>query len=152
MAEGFQGASAISLDAKGRLAVPTRYREKILEQGGGQVVVTAHPQRCLLLYPALLWEPIAQKIMKLSGFEAGASVLQQLLVGHADEVEMDSAGRVLISPTLRRLANIDREVMMFGQASHFRLWNPDAWERQLEAFTQALPGAMPAGTESLSLF
>ncbi len=152
MAQGFQGASAISLDAKGRLAVPTRYREKILEQGGGQVIVTAHPHRCLLLYPAPLWEPIASKIMALPGFDPSVAALQQLLVGHADEVEMDSAGRVLISPTLRRLANIDREVMMFGQVTHFRMWHPEAWEKQLEIFTQQLPGVMPPGTESLSLF
>lgn len=152
LADSFQGASAISLDAKGRLAVPTRYRERILELGGGHLIVTAHPHRSLLMYPAPVWEPIAKKIMALSGFDPAAATLQQLLVGHADEVEMDSAGRVLISPTLRRLAGIDREVMMFGQVSHFRIWNPDSWEKQLETFTQQLPGTMPSGTESLSLF
>jgi len=147
----FQGASAISLDAKGRLAVPTRYRDSILAQGEGRVVVTAHPHRCLLLYPAPAWEPIARKIMALPGFDPNVSAMQQLLVGHADELEMDSAGRILIAPTLRRLSGIDREVMMFGQGTHFKLWHPEAWEKQFEAFRQLAPGVLPPGMESLAL-
>lgn len=151
MAEGFQGPSEISLDAKGRLAVPTRYRDRILEQGGGQVVVTAHPHGCLLLYPAPLWQPIARKVMALPSMDPKVAALQQLLVGHADEVEMDTAGRVLVSPTLRRLAGIERELVMFGQVTHFRLWNPDLWAAELEKYRRTFADALPAGTETLSL-
>ena len=147
----FQGASAISLDAKGRLAVPTRYRASIAAQGEGQIIVTAHPHRCLLLYPRPAWEPIATKIMALPSLDPAVSAMQQLLVGHADELEIDSSGRILLSPTLRKLAGIDREVMMFGQGTHFKLWNPEAWEKQFEAFSKLKPGVMPAGMESLSL-
>ena len=147
----FQGASAISLDAKGRLAVPTRYREAIQAQGEGRVVVTAHPHRCLLLYPYPAWEPIAKKIMGLPGFDPSVAAMQQLLVGHADELEMDTAGRILIAPTLRRLAGIEREVMMFGQGSHFKLWHPESWEKQFDAFCQLGPGVVPPGMDSLSL-
>lgn len=147
----FQGASAISLDAKWRLAVPTRYREAFQAQGEGRVVVTAHPHRCLLLYPAPAWEPIARKIMAVPGFDPNVAAMQQLLVGHADEVEMDGSGRILIAPTLRRLAGIDREVMMFGQGSHFKIWQPDAWEKQFEAFRQLAPGVLPPGMDALAL-
>jgi MraZ protein len=147
----FQGASAISLDAKGRLAVPTRYRESILAQGAGKVVVTAHPHRCLLLYPYPAWEPIAMKIMALPSLDPHVSAMQQLLVGHADELEMDSAGRILIAPTLRRLSGIDRDVMMFGQGTHFKLWHPESWEKQFDAFSQLGPGVLPSGMDSLSL-
>lgn len=147
----FQGASAISLDAKGRLAVPMRYRDSIAAQGEGRIVLTAHPHRCLLLYPRPAWDPIAEKIMALPGFDPNVAAMQQLLVGHADELEMDSAGRILISPTLRRLSGIGREVMMFGQGTHFKLWNPEAWEKQFEAFSQLGPGVMPPGMDSLSL-
>lgn len=147
----FQGASAVSLDAKGRLAVPTRYREKLLAQGGGRVVVTAHPLRCLLLYPQPDWEPIAANVMAVPGFDPRVTAMQMLLVGHADEIEMDSAGRILISPTLRRLAGIDRDLMLFGQGSHFKLWNPEAWEKQFDQFIQNAPNSLPQGMESLAL-
>ena len=146
----FQGASEISLDAKGRLAVPTRYREAILAQGEGRVVVTAHPHRCLLLYPAASWEPIARKVMSAgSGLNPQAAAFQQILVGHADEVEMDSAGRILIAPTLRRMSGIDREVIMFGQGDFFKLWQPAAWEKQFADFGQVDPNALPPGFEGL---
>ena len=114
-------------------------------------MLTAHPHRCLLLYPRPAWDPIAEKIMALPGFDPNVAAMQQLLVGHADELEMDSAGRILISPTLRRLSGIGREVMMFGQGTHFKLWNPEAWEKQFEAFSQLGPGVMPPGMDSLSL-
>lgn len=145
----FQGASEISLDAKGRLAVPTRYREAILAQGEGRVVVTAHPHRCLLLYPAAAWEPIARKVMAQGSLDPRASTIQQLLVGHADEVEMDTAGRILIAPTLRRLSGIERDVMMFGQGEFFKLWQPAAWEKQFADFGQIDPNALPPGFEGL---
>jgi MraZ protein len=139
------------LDAKGRLAVPTRYRDKFLAQGGGRVVVTAHPQRCLLLYPQPDWEPIAESVMAVPGFDPRVTAMQMLLVGHADELEMDSAGRILVSPTLRRLAGIDRDLMMFGQGSHFKLWSPEAWEAQFDQFIQNAPNSLPQGMESLAL-
>ena len=151
MTQRFQGASAVSLDAKGRLAVPTRYRDKLLAQGDGRVVVTAHPHRCLLLYPQSDWAPIAERVMAVPGFDPQVTSMQMLLVGHADELEMDSAGRILISPTLRRLSGIDRDLMMFGQGSHFKLCNPEAWEKQLDQFVESSAHSMPAGMESLTL-
>src|ERR1700674_2562769 len=122
----FQGPSEISLDAKGPLAIPTRYREPLRLQGDGKLVITPHPHRCLLMYPRPAWEPIRDKIMSYSSLERQASMLQTLLVGYADDVEMDAAGRVLISPALRRFASVDRDVIMFGQGSHFKIWNPEA--------------------------
>ncbi|MDE3012022.1 MAG: division/cell wall cluster transcriptional repressor MraZ [Pseudomonadota bacterium] len=145
----FQGASAISLDAKGRLAIPTRYREEIQAQGGGRVVVTAHPHRCLLLYPHETWQPLARRVMAAAGMDPRASTIQQLLVGHADEVEMDSAGRILIAPTLRKLSGIERDVMMFGQGEFFKLWQPEAWDRQFAEFGQLDPATLPAAFEGL---
>ncbi|MEJ5210137.1 MAG: division/cell wall cluster transcriptional repressor MraZ, partial [Burkholderiales bacterium] len=85
----FRGATALSLDAKGRLAVPARHRDALHAQGGGRLVLTAHPHRCLLLYPQPEWEPIQQKIMSLPSLDRQASLLQRLLVGFAEDVEMD---------------------------------------------------------------
>ena len=147
----FQGPSLISLDAKGRLAVPTRYRDALRLQSDGHLVITAHPHRCLLLYPRAAWEPIRDAIMKRSGFDKNSTLLQGLLVGHADDVEMDSSGRVLVAPALRRFASIDREVMMFGQGSHFKLWNPPAWDEQFKEIERLGADLVPTGMEDFSL-
>ena len=146
----FQGPSEISLDAKGRLAIPTRYRDALRLESDGHLVITAHPHRCLLLYPRSAWEPIRDTIMKTSGLNRQTTLLQGLLVGHADDVEMDSTGRVLISPALRRFAGIYRELIMLGQGSHFKLWNPKAWDKQFEEIEKLGPDLVPAGMEDLS--
>lgn len=146
----FQGPSEISLDSKGRLAIPTRYREALRAQSNGQLVITAHPHRCLLLYPRTAWEPIRAAIMKTSGLDRQTMLLQGLLVGHADDVDMDAAGRVLISPALRRFARIDKELMMFGQGSHFKLWNPQAWEEQFSEIERLGANLIPNGMEHLT--
>ena len=128
----FRGATALTLDAKGRLAVPVRHREALHVQGGGRLVLTAHPHRCLLLYPQPEWEPIQQKIMALPSLDKQASLLQRLLVGFAEDVEMDGAGRVLISPVLREFAGLEKQVMLVGQGSHFEVWSEASWRAQLE--------------------
>lgn len=128
----FRGATALSLDAKGRLAVPARHRDALHAQGGGRLVLTAHPHRCLLLYPQPEWEPIQQKIMSLPSLDRQASLLQRLLVGFAEDVEMDGAGRVLISPVLREFAGLEKQVMLVGQGSHFEVWSEASWRAQLE--------------------
>ena len=96
----FQGATALNLDAKGRLAVPTRHRDALQSSGVSKQVLTAHPHRCVLLYPAPAWEPIRARIMSFSSFDAQTSLWKRLLVGFAEEVELDASGRLLISPEL----------------------------------------------------
>lgn len=128
----FRGATALSLDAKGRLAVPAKHRELLSVQSLGRLVLTAHPHRCLLLYPQSAWEPIQQKIMSLPSLEKQASLLQRLLVGFAEDLELDSAGRVLVSPVLREFAGLEKQVMLVGQGSHFEVWGQEAWKAQLD--------------------
>ena len=94
----FQGAAALSLDAKGRLAIPARHREALVAASGGQLVLTAHPHRCLLLYPATAWEPIRDKVLSASSLNQQAAAIKRLLVGNAREEAMDSAGRLLVAP------------------------------------------------------
>jgi MraZ protein len=146
----FQGAAQISLDAKGRLAVPTRHRDRLQAESAGKLVLTAHPHRCLLLYPAGAWEPIRARIMTFSSFDPQTSLWKRLLVGHAEDVELDASGRVLISPELRRFAGIEKQVMLFGQGSHFELWSAEAWEAQL-ARMPAQVESLPAGMENFAL-
>jgi MraZ protein len=127
----FRGATNLSMDAKGRLAVPAKHRDALFAQCEGSIVLTAHPHSCLLLYPQPAWEPIQAKIMSLSSFDAKLSALQRLLVGHAEDITLDNAGRLLVSPVLREFAGLEKDVMLVGQGSHFELWNMEAWRKQL---------------------
>jgi len=146
----FQGASELSLDAKGRLAVPTRHRDP-LASGGGAVVLTAHPDGCLLLYPKVAWEPIGARIQSLSSFNEQARWWQRLLVGFAEELELDGSGRILISPALRKFASLKKQAMLVGQGSHFEIWDVEAWEQKLEQAMTVAGSAPPPGTENFAL-
>ena len=147
----FRGATSLNLDAKGRLVIPTKHREAMQLEGAGNLVLTAHPHRCLLLYPQPAWEPIQAKMMALSSFDKQSSALQRLLVGFAEDIAMDGAGRVLVSPVLREFAGLEKEVMLVGQGSHFELWNMEAWRLQLAQALQGDAFAMPAELEGFSL-
>jgi MraZ protein len=145
-----QGASQLSLDDKGRLAVPTRYREALLD-GGRAVVLTAHPDGCLLLYPRLAWEPIGAKVQALSSFNEQARWWQRLLVGFAEELELDGQGRILVSPTLRKFGALKKDVMLVGQGSHFEIWDVQAWEEKLSQAMATVASAPPPGSENFTL-
>ena len=147
----FRGTTNLSMDVKGRLAVPAKHRETLLAQGSGKVVLTAHPHACLLLYPQPAWEPIEAKMMALSSFDKQSSGLQRLLVGYAEDIELDSAGRLLVSPTLREFAGLEKEVMLVGQGSHFEMWNMEAWRKQLDSIMGGDGIEMPAELEGFSL-
>ena len=144
----FQGAAALSLDAKGRLAVPARHRDAL---AGGDLVLTAHPHRCLLIYPAPAWAPIRDKVLAGSSLEQHSALLKRLLVGFARDEAMDSAGRVLIAPELRNFAQLEKQVHLVGQGDHFELWSDAGWQKQQEAIFALGADLMPAGWESLPL-
>jgi MraZ protein len=145
----FRGATSLNLDAKGRLVVPSRHRDALMNQSAGNLVLTAHPHRCLLLYPQPAWEPIQAKIMSLSSFDRQSSALQRLLVGYAEDMEIDSAGRLLVSPALREFAQLEKSAMLVGQGSHFELWSMEAWKSQLEQVMDA--DSLPTELEGFSL-
>jgi MraZ protein len=147
----FRGATSLNLDAKGRLAVPSRHRDALLSESAGRVVLTAHPHRCLLLYPQPAWEPIQAKLTSLSSFDPKSSGLQRLLVGHAEDLELDSAGRLLVPPVLRDFAGLDKQAMLVGQGSHFELWSMDGWKAQLEKVMAGDSMELPAELEGFSL-
>jgi len=147
----FRGATSLNLDAKGRLAVPSRHREELLAQCSGRLVLTAHPHRCLLLYPQPAWEPIQAKLMGLSSFDRQSSAFQRLLVGHAEDIELDSSGRLLVSPVLREYAGLEKQAMLVGQGSHFELWNIESWRQQLERVLAQEDMGLPEELEGFSL-
>ncbi|HWP94826.1 MAG TPA: division/cell wall cluster transcriptional repressor MraZ [Gammaproteobacteria bacterium] len=150
----FRGVTTVTLDAKGRLAVPTRYRERLMARCAGQLVITVDTDHCLLLYPLPEWEEIERKLVRLPSLNPRARQLQRLLVGHATEIELDSHGRVLIPPPLREFAGLDKHVVMIGQGNKFELWNEEAWNARREEWLARAGGdeaPLIAELESLSL-
>jgi len=130
----FRGENKVTLDAKGRLAMPTRYRDSIVEDAAGRLVATIdHADRCLLLYMLPDWEEIERKLSKLPALNPVARSLQRLMIGHATDVELDSHGRVLIPPNLREYAGLTRDVVLSGQGTRFELWDEALWVAQREA-------------------
>ena len=125
----FRGATKITLDDKGRMVMPTRYREQIQELAQGKLVVTVDRDQCLLIYPLPEWEQIERKLMSLPTLNPTARRLQRLMVGHATDLPLDGHGRVLLPPELREFASSTRHGMLIGQGNRFELWDEAALER-----------------------
>ena len=147
----FRGISQLNLDVKGRLAVPARHRDALLERCAGHLVITADADRCLLVYPLPDWELIQQKLESLSNLDPRVRELQRRIIGFAVDVDMDGAGRVLISPALREYAQLDKAVVLVGQGKKFELWDKDAWEQMIAKAAPLSAGGLPPELEGFSL-
>ena len=147
----FRGVAQLNLDSKGRLAVPSRFRDAVTTRCEGRLVVTADSDRCLLIYPLPDWEPIEQKLMALSSFNAQIRELQRRLVGYAEDVTMDATGRILVPPALRNFAQLEKSVVLVGQGNKFELWNKDNWEQRMERGGDFSSGGLPPELEGFSL-
>ena len=149
----FRGANKLTLDAKGRLAMPTRYRERLQERCGGNLVVTVDKDQCLLIYPFPDWEELERKLMKLPSLNVQARRLQRLMVGHATELELDGSGRILLPPSLREYGLLNRDVMLIGQGMRFELWDETRWNERRDEWLASADSAtdLPAELETLSL-
>ena len=126
----FRGANKLTLDVKGRMVMPTRYRERLQELCGGKLVVTVDKDQCLLIYPLPDWEEIERKLMRLPTLNPQARRLQRLMVGHATDLELDGHGRVLLPPKLREFGLLTRDAMLIGQGSRFELWDEARWNER----------------------
>ena len=150
----FRGVNSLNLDAKGRLAIPTRYREGLLRQSDGKMVVTiGNAERCLWLYPLADWEDIERKLVALPSLDPAAQKLKRILIGHANDCDLDAAGRVLLPGPLREFANLDKRVVMIGQGNKFEIWNEQIWNERREQWLtdDSELGPMNVELESLSL-
>jgi len=149
MARAFHGAAVITLDAKGRIAIPTRHRDALLD-GSRSLVLTAHPDGCVLIYPEAAWEPVRAQVEGFPSFNPQASWWKRVLLGFEEHIVPDGTGRVLLPSALRQHAKLEREAMMVGQGRYFELWDSALWSAKLG---QALAGggAPPAGMEGFSL-
>ena len=136
----FQGSSSLSLDAKGRLTVPARHRDALNLQCEGRVTLTRHPDGCLILFPRPIWEVHRERIAALP---ISARPWQRIFLGSATDVDMDSAGRVLVSPELRQVAGLNKEVTLMGMGSHFEVWDSASLAaKDQEAIAAGMPEAL----------
>lgn len=129
----FRGTSAITLDSKNRITIPTRYREELFADCQGKMVCTVDIQHpCLLLYPLPEWEEIELKLCELSSMNPQERILQQVLLGNASDCEIDKSGRLLINGPLRKHASLEKGIMLVGQLKKFEIWSEAAWQGQMQ--------------------
>jgi MraZ protein len=149
----FRGATKVTLDAKGRMVIPTRYRPALVQSAQGRLIVTVDRDQCLLLYPLPEWEIVERKLMSLPSLRPQARKLQRLMVGHATDVELDGVGRVLIPPELREFASLGQYGMLIGQGNRFELWDETRWNGRREMWLAADENTtdLPSELDSLSL-
>ncbi|MFA5679484.1 MAG: division/cell wall cluster transcriptional repressor MraZ [Pseudomonas sp.] len=150
----FRGTSAVNLDAKGRLAMPARYRERLLESCGGQLIATtALGDRCLWIYPMAAWEEVEAQFRDAPNMNPAVKRFSRMLIGNANEIELDGNGRFVVPPLLREYAGLDKKVMLVGQLNKFELWSEDAWLSLNAAYLEQDQGLgeLPAELHMLSL-
>lgn len=151
----YRGITVVSLDGKGRLAIPSRYRVPLDKEANGQLVVTIDTEdRCLLLYPFPEWEKIEAKLEVLPSFNRMARRIQRLLIGHACELEMDNHGRILLPGLLREYAGLDKDVVLVGQGRKFEIWGESQWAMGRDNWLASGPNDndhLPPELEILSL-
>lgn len=123
----FRGGNTVRMDAKGRLALPTRYRALITDRFDGRLVLTVHDDGCALLYPQPEWESIERQLVGTPNQDRRTRDVQRMLMGYATEVEMDSHGRILIAPRLREICELDKTVALVGVGKKFEIWNEESW-------------------------
>lgn len=149
----FRGANKLTLDIKGRMVMPTRYRERLQERCGGKLVVTVDKDQCLLIYPLPDWEEVERKLMRLPSLNTQARQLQRLMVGNATDLELDGHGRILLPPTLREFGLLTRDAVLVGQGVRFELWDEARWNERRDAWlaSDEPTGELSNDLETLSL-
>lgn len=136
----FQGASAINLDAKGRMSIPAKHRDALSAQCEGRITLTKHPHGCLLLFPRPVWETHREQI---AAWPMSARAWQRIFLGNASDVELDTAGRILIAPELRDAVGLQRDVMLLGMGTHFEVWDAAKLaESEAQAVAQGMPDVL----------
>ncbi len=126
----FLGTSVLNIDAKGRMAMPAKYRDQLVELCAGRMVITVHRDGCLLLYPMPAWEDIVAELNKLPGLDPHVRRLQRNLMGSSEELELDAQGRIRLPPALREFSRLEKRVALVGLGKKFELWNEDTWAEQ----------------------
>lgn len=146
----FRGVNPLSLDNKGRMAMPAKYRDSLQESCAGQLVVTIDPDRCLLIFPLPVWEEIEPRLAQLPSTHKQARALKRLLLGYAEDCPMDGSGRILLPAPLRSFAHMDKRVVLVGQGNRFELWDEQSWYQWREQALEDKDYQLPAESQLFS--
>ena len=149
----FRGVSPINVDAKGRMAIPAKYRERMQELCEGRLVLTVDFSHCLMLFPEPEWEQLERKLSRLPDLNPKARSIKRLLLGYASECELDGSSRILLPAVLREYANLEKRVMLVGQGNKFEIWNEETWNGSRDEWLAEVAtgeGELPVELESLS--
>ena len=130
----FRGLNKISLDTKGRISIPTKYRSELSKYGSNELVCTIDIDQCLLLYPKKVWLKIEKTIMALPSLDKSSRILQRLMIGHASELVLDSQNRILVPIELREFSGIKKSAMFIGQGQRFEIWNYKSWNQSRDSW------------------
>ena len=143
----------INLDAKGRMAVPSRQRELLSVLGDGYIVLTVDTQTsCLTLYPLPEWERIERDVQALPALNPAVKRFQRLVLGYASDLQLDGSGRVLVPPALREYAQLEKRAVLVGQGNKLELWSEDLWQQECAAaLSTDSTGELPAELMQLKL-
>lgn len=130
----FSGIKSLTLDAKGRVAVPSRYRAQLQEAGEQELKVTLDfKERCLLVYSLSVWSSIEEQLSLLPGLDGTSQILKRTLIGHAEPAELDSHGRIHLPPLLREITGLEKNVVVVGLGNKFEIWDEARWKLQRQA-------------------
>lgn len=125
----FRGRTSVTLDSKGRMAIPTKYRDDLKKACDGRLVVTRHPtDQCLMLYPLNEWEIKEQALSSVRGHDPGTAYVRRVFIGNASDCEMDGQGRILIPEDLRSYAKLEKSLALVGLAGRFEIWDSQTWD------------------------
>ena len=149
----FRGVATFNLDAKGRMAIPAKFRKHLDACCEGRLVVTIdHADHCLQMYPLSEWEQVEQKLSSLPSLNTQVRRLKRMLLGYATECEMDKNGRILLPAKLREFAGLEKDIVMIGQGNKFELWDERTWNSLMEdCLEEDFDGILPTELESLSI-
>ena len=144
----FRGINSVTLDPKGRMGLLARHRETVMVVSEGRIVVTIDTREaCLLLYPLSAWEAVQAKLEGLSNINSQARLLQRFLIGHAADLELDAAGRLLLPAMLRDYACLTKKLVLVGQGNKIEIWSADHWQQQLEYWREEGASAMSQNSQ-----
>jgi MraZ protein len=144
-----KGSCEASLDEKGRLAIPKRYRDQL--PADPELVLTAGPDGCLLLYPQEHWQAVSGRLQQLSAFNEQARWWQRMIIGHAEDHKLDKSDRILVSQALREQARITKDVKMMGQGNRIEIWDAEQWRATEAAQRSGALNSPPPGGENFTL-
>ncbi|PID33662.1 MAG: cell division/cell wall cluster transcriptional repressor MraZ [Thiotrichales bacterium] len=136
----FRGISNLNLDAKGRVAIPTKYRDEIASDFNGQMILTVdYGVQCLVMYPMSKWVETEQNILSLPNLSDAVREIKRLVIGHASDVEMDGQGRIMVPPPLREYAGMEKKLVMIGLGDRFELWDESIWKVSRDNMRESVP-------------